>query len=96
MIIKAYHWFLWAAGAAITDEELEELKGGGDMITFWFRRSKKRLGIWWWVSAFFVLLLANFKLYHFIRDKRWGWAAAVILFDIFSIWFLPHVVWGLW
>ena len=96
MISKLYNKFLWMAGAAITDEELEELKGGGDKITFWFRRSKKRLGWMWWIAPIGLIFFANFKLYHFIKNKRWGWATAVILFDIFSIWFIPHVVWGLW
>lgn len=96
MLNKLYNKFLWVIGAAITNEELEELKGGGDKITFWFRRSKKRLGWMWWIAPIGLTFFANFKLYHFIKNKRWGWAAAIILFDIFSIWFIPHVVWGLW
>lgn len=96
MIGKIYQWFLYVSGAAITDEELEELKGGGDKITYWFRRSLKRLGIWWWIAVFFTLLLANVRLYFLIKKKRWGWAITIILFDVFSIWFIPHVVWGFW
>ncbi len=96
MINKIYNKFLWVIGAAITDEELEELKGGGDKITFWFRRSRKRLGKAWILFPITSIAFANYKLYTFIRDKRWGWATAVILFDVFSIWFLPHIIWSFW
>ena len=44
------HIILYYAGAALTDEELEEMKGTGDRWTFWLRRSKKRLGWVWWAG----------------------------------------------
>jgi len=50
MLGKIYKWLLWIFGAALEDAELEELKGGGDRLTFWFRRSKKRLGWIWWAG----------------------------------------------
>lgn len=89
---KIYHWFLWCAGAALTDEELEELKGGGDRFTFWFRRSKKRLGGFWWVCVVATLILHTIILYDNIRKKRWwqviiGFAGWVLI-----IWLIPHIL----
>ena len=62
MINKIYVWLLWVFGAALTDEELEELKGKGDRITYWFRRSKKRIGFWWWVLLSIDVALIVFHL----------------------------------
>ena len=66
MIGKIYYWFLWIFGAALTDEELEELKGGGDRITFWFRRSKKRLGVVWWIGLGCGLSGLGWLIFHII------------------------------
>ena len=95
VIKKIYVRLLWIAGAALTDQELEELKGGGDRITYWFRRSKKRLGAWWWVAVIATLIIANFKLYTSIKNKSWGWVTATMFFDGLCIWLIPHIL-GCW
>jgi hypothetical protein len=82
---------LYYAGAALTDEELEECKGGGDRLTYWFRRSKKRLGNLWWIAVIFTLIAVNFELYKYIKNKRWGMMALTILFDLFCLWLIPHI-----
>lgn len=92
---KAYYWFLWVSGAALTDEELEELKGGGDRITFWFRRSKKRLGYLWWVAVGCFILLHTAVLYDNIKHKRWVKVGIGIAGYAFLGWLLPHII-GTW
>ena len=90
---KLYQKFLWVIGAAITDEELDECRAaGGDKVTFWHRRSKKRLGGSWWAAVVVTLVAINIYVIFLIKDKRWGWASVIILFDLFSIWFIPHVL----
>ena len=96
MIDKIYQWLLWVAGEPITDEELDELKGGGDKWTYHMRRSKKRLGNWWWVMVFATIILVEIRLFVNIRDKKWVRVSLLILTNILIIWLLPHVVWGCW
>ena len=89
------HVILYYAGAALTDEELEELKGGGDRWTFWFRRSKKRLGALWWVAVIVSLLVINIRLISYIKNKRWVVTGMTVLFDLFCCWLIPHIL-GAW
>jgi len=46
-----YYCFRWWAGAALTDDELEVMKGKGDAFTYWFQRHKKRIGWFFWVEV---------------------------------------------
>lgn len=89
---KIYYWLLWLAGAALTDEELEELKGKGDRITYWFRRSKKRLGNLWWVAVVAFLILNAVILYDNIKNKRWAkvgvGCAVYVLVSVLT----PHIL----
>jgi len=88
---RFYYWLLWIAGAALTNEELLEIMDCGDRLTFWMRRSKKRLGNWWWVAVFFTVLLHTIILYDNFKKKHWvkvfigfaGWGLLIYL--------LPHV-----
>ncbi len=86
---------LYYAGAALTDEELEEMKGGGDRWTYWFRRSKKRLGNWWWIAVICSLVVIQVRLYQYIKNKRWGMVTLVITFDLLCLWLIPHIC-GAW
>ena len=92
---KAYWWFLWLAGCPLYDEELKELIGTGDRITYWFRRSKKRLGNFWWLAIGFTLLILNLRLYTAIKQKAWGWVIFTACMDVFCVWLIPHVL-GVW
>lgn len=48
---KIYYCILWWFGAALSDEELDRMKGGGDRWTYWFRRHKKRVGWFFWIEV---------------------------------------------
>ena len=67
-------------------------QAGGDRWTFQMRRQLQRLGIFWWLAVVATLVVANVKLYGFIKNKRWGWASAVISFDILAVWLIPHIL----
>lgn len=96
MINKIYQWLLWVAGEPITDDELDELKGGGEKWTYQMRRAKSRLGVWWWVMVFATIALAEWRLFTNIKNKRWVRVSLLILLNVLFIWLLPHVVWGCW
>jgi len=94
--VKVLGWVylkcLWLAGAALTPDELDELKlTGGDRLTYWMRRSKKRLGVWWWVAVIATIIVMNIRLYTAFRNKQWGWFSFALAFDVLCLWLIPHV-----
>jgi len=91
-IYEAYNVFLYIAGAAITEEDLGEIRAaGGDKITFWFRRSKRRLGKWFWIAIAAAGILHTVVLWDNIKHKRWGKVTIGIAGYLFLIWFIPHI-----
>ena len=88
----AYYWLLWIAGAALTNEELDELKKvGGDRITYWMRRSRARLGRCWIMAVAATIIIMNLRLWTAFRNKQWGWFTFAIAFDIFCVYVIPHI-----
>ena len=67
-------------------------QAGGDRWTFQMRRQLQRLGIFWWLAVVATLVVANVRLYGFIKNKRWGWACMVISLDILAVWLVPHIL----
>jgi len=94
-LADAYYWLLWISGAALYDYELDELKGGGDRLTYWMRRSRARLGKWWLVAVVFTLIAMNVGLYTTFKSKRWGWFSFTLAFDLACIYLIPHIL-GCW
>lgn len=96
-ISKAYQGLLWLAGEPLTNEELDELKDGGDKWTYHMRRTKKRLGDnLWWLSVFATVILYSFWFFSNVKKKIWWKVAIGVIGYIFLIWLIPHVAFGCW
>lgn len=91
-------WFyvrviLYYAGAALTDAELEEMKGKGDRWTFWFRRSKERIGFNGWLALVVATVIAYTGLFIYnIEKKKWGRVILQVCGYAFLGWFIPHIL----
>ena len=95
-IEEAYCTLLYLAGACITEAELDEIRAhGGDKITLWFRRSKRRLGKFWWMALAAFVIVHSLILYDNIKCRRWGKVVAGALGYIFLAWLIPHIL-GAW
>lgn len=96
MLAKIYGWLLWFVGEPLTDEELEECKGGGDRWTYHERRSMKRLEKWWYLKWAVILTIHLIVLIDNLKKKRWIKFGLGIAVTGFFVWFLPHVMFGCW